>query len=147
VRETVVDDGKALALDRCFVTREGNDVTLIGWGAAIGEVMESAEMLSADGIEAEVIDVATLKLLDFETVAASVEKTGRCVIVHEAPGSGGFGAEIAARLASAGLMNLLAPIERVAGWDTVMPLPRLEEHYMPSTDRILATAERLMDYA
>jgi pyruvate dehydrogenase E1 component beta subunit len=147
VREGVIDDGCALPLDRCFLEREGNDVTLIGWGAELSEVMDAAGTLADDGIEAEVIDVATLKLLDFETIAASVEKTGRCVIVHEAPGSGGFGAEIAARLAGAGLMNLLAPIERVAGWDTVMPLPRLEDRYMPSTQRIVAAARRVVEYA
>ncbi|NNC65547.1 MAG: alpha-ketoacid dehydrogenase subunit beta [Gammaproteobacteria bacterium] len=147
VREAVIDDGCALPLDRCFLEREGNDVTLIGWGAELSEVMDAAGTLADDGIEAEVIDVATLKLLDFETIAASVEKTGRCVIVHEAPGSGGFGAEIAARLAGAGLMNLLAPIERVAGWDTVMPLPRLEDRYMPSTERIVAAARRVVEYA
>ncbi|MDH3419070.1 MAG: alpha-ketoacid dehydrogenase subunit beta [Gammaproteobacteria bacterium] len=147
VRETVVDDGRALALDHCFVTREGSDVTLIGWGAALSEVMDAAETLATDGVEAEVIDVATLKLLDFETIAASVEKTGRCVIVHEAPVSGGFGAEIAARLAGAGLVNLLAPIERVAGWDTIMPLPRLEDRYMPSAGRVVAAARRVMEYS
>ena len=147
VRETVVDDGSALPLDRCFLEREGNDVTLIGWGAALGEVVDAAETLAAEGIDAQVIDVATLKLLDFETIAASVEKTGRCVIVHEAPLTGGFGAEIAARLAGAGLMNLLAPIERVAGWDTVMPLPRLEARYMPSAARVVAAARRVMEYA
>ncbi len=147
VRELVVDDGSALPLDRCFLEREGNDVTLIGWGAALSEVTEAAEALAAEGIDADVIDVATLKLLDFDTIAASVEKTGRCVIVHEAPGSGGFGAEIAARLASTGLMNLIAPIERVSGWDTVMPLPRLEDRYMPSTTRIVAAARRVMAYA
>jgi len=147
VRETVVDNGRALALDHCFVTREGSDVTLIGWGAALSEVMDAAETLATDGVEAEILDVATLKLLDFETIAASVEKTGRCVIVHEAPVSGGFGAEIAARLAGAGLMNLLAPIERVAGWDTIMPLPRLEDRYMPSAGRVVAAARRVMEYS
>jgi 2-oxoisovalerate dehydrogenase E1 component beta subunit len=94
-----------------------------------------------------VIDVATLKPLDMETILASVEKTGRCVIVHEAPLSGGVGAEIAARLADRGLVNLLAPVQRVTGYDTVMPLPRLEHTYMPTEERILRAARKALEYA
>ncbi len=146
VREPVVDDGRALPLDRAFVLREGRDLTLVAWGAMLTETLAAAEALAAEGIEAEVIDVATLKILDAETILASVARTGRCVIVHEAPLSGGFGAEIAARLAGEGLMHLLAPVERVAGWDTVMPLPRLEAHYMPSTARVVAAARRVLAY-
>lgn len=146
LREPVVDDGQALPLDRAFVLRAGRDLTLVSWGAMLTETLAAAETLAAEGIEAEVIDVATLKLLDAPTILASVERTGRCVIVHEAPLTGGFGAEIAARLAGEGLMHLLAPVERVTGWDTVMPLPRLEGHYMPSTARILAAARRALDY-
>ena len=81
------------------------------------------------------------------TILASVEKTGRCVIVHEAPLTAGFGAEIAARLAEQALTSLLAPVQRVAGYDTVMPLPRLEQLYMPSKERILAAARRALAFA
>lgn len=147
VREPVDDDGTALPLDRAFILREGADLTLISWGAMLTETRNAAATLADRGVEAEVIDVATLKPLDDITILESVEKTGRCVIVHEAPLTGGFGAEIAARLAGAGLMHLLAPVERVTGWDTVMPLPRLERYYMPSEARILAAAERAMEYA
>ena len=146
LREPVEDDGQALPLDRAFVLRAGRDLTLVSWGAMLTETLAAAETLAAEGIEAEVIDVATLKLLDAPTILESVARTGRCVIVHEAPLTGGFGAEIAARLASEGLMHLLAPVERVTGWDTVMPLPRLEGHYMPSTARILAAARRALAY-
>ena len=145
-RETVVDDGGALPLDRCFVLREGKDITLVGWGAMMTETLAAAEALAEEGFEATVIDAATLKPLDIETILASVERTGRCVIVHEAPLSGGVGAEIAARLAGAGLMSLVAPVGRVAGWDTVMPLPQLEGNYMPSEGRILAAARRALRY-
>lgn len=145
-REPVADDGQALPLDRAFVLRPGRDLTLVSWGAMLSETLAAAQTLAAEGIEAEVIDVATLKLLDAETILASVARTGRCVIVHEAPLTGGFGAEIAARLAGEGLMSLLAPVERVAGWDTVMPLPRLERHYMPSAVRIVAAARRVLQY-
>lgn len=143
-REEVVDDGTALPLDRCFTLREGRDVTLIGWGAMLRDVLTAAERLAAEGSEAEVIDVATLVPLDAATILASVAKTGRCVICHEAPLTGGFGAEIAAQLAGPGLMSLLAPVERVTGWDTVMPLPRLEQQYIPGVDRILAAARRTL---
>ncbi len=147
VREEVADDGAALPLDRCFVARAGDDLTLVAWGAAMAEALGAAAALAEAGIEAEVIDVATLKPLDMATILASVEKTGRCVIVHEAARTAGFGAEIAARLAEAGLMSLVAPVRRVAGYDTVMPLPRLERHYMPSTGRVVAAAKQLMAYA
>jgi pyruvate dehydrogenase E1 component beta subunit len=146
VRERVADDGIALALDRAFVLREGTDVTLVSWGAMLTETLAAAAALAGGGVSAEVVDVATLKLLDFATILASVEKTGRCVIVHEAALTGGFGAEIAARLAAEGLMHLLAPVERVAGWDTVMPFPRLERYYMPSQARIVAAARRAMEF-
>jgi pyruvate dehydrogenase E1 component beta subunit len=111
------------------------------------ETLEAAEILAGDSVEAEVIDVATLKPLDMDTILASVRRTGRCVIVHEAPLTGGFGAEIAARLAGEGLMHLVAPVERVAGWDTVMPLLRLEGRYMPSPQRIVSAARRVLEYA
>lgn len=146
-REEVADDGAAQLLDRSFVLREGRDLTLVAWGAMVREALEAAEALSPEGVSTEVIDVATLKPLDAETILASVRKTGRCIIIHEAPSTGGFGGEIAARLAEHGLMSLLAPIERVAGYDTVMPLPRLEQVYLPSVARITAAARRAMAYA
>jgi 2-oxoisovalerate dehydrogenase E1 component beta subunit len=146
-KEEVVDDGGALPLDRCFTLLKGADITLVSWGAMLKETLEAADMLAAERVEAEVIDVATLKPLDMDTILASVARTGRCVIVQEAPLTGGFGAEIAARLAGEGLMHLVAPVERVAGWDTVMPLPRLESHYMPSAARVVAAARRALEYA
>lgn len=142
----IADDGAALPLDSCFVAREGDDLTLVTWGAMIRETLMAASSLAEEGVSAEVIDVATLSPLDSATILASVEKTGRCVIVQEAPYTGGFGAEIAARLAEHGLMSLLAPVQRVAGYDTIMPLPRLEKQYMPDERRILAAAERVLAY-
>jgi len=147
MREAVVDDGGALPLDRCFTVLKGSDITLVSWGAMMKETLDAAEILSGDGVDAEVVDVATLKPLDMDTILDSVRRTGRCVIVHEARLTGGFGAEIAARLAGEGLMHLVAPVERVAGWDTVMPLLRLEGRYMPSPDRIVAAARRALEYA
>ncbi len=146
-KEEVADDGEALPLDRCFVLREGRDVTLVAWGAMIAEVLTAADRLAEEGVSAEVIDVATLKSLDMDVILDSVSRTGRCVIVHEAPLTGGFGGEIAARLADRGLVDLLAPVKRVAGYDTVMPLPRLEDHYMPSVTRIIAAARQVLEFA
>ena len=145
-REEVEDDGAALPLDRCFVLREGSDITFVTWGAMTKETLAAAETLAEEGVNVEVIDVATLKPLDSDSLLASVAKTGRCVIVHEAPLTGGFGAEIAARIAENGLTSLLAPIERVTGWDTMMPLPRLEQYYLPGEARILAAARRILAY-
>ncbi len=144
-RESIIDAGEVLPLDRCFRLKEGKDLTLVAWGAMIEKVLGAASELEQEGIEAEVIDVATLTPLDFPTILASVQKTGRCVIVHEAPLTAGYGAEIAARLADEGLFYLRAPVKRVTGFDTVMPLARLEEHYMPSTERILRAAREVLE--
>ena len=99
------------------------------------------------GVSAEVIDVATLRPLDFDTIAESVSRTGRCVIVQEAPRTAGFGAEIAARLAEQSMYDLVAPVERVTGYDTHIPLFRLEMKYLPSVERIVAAARRAVAHA
>jgi 2-oxoisovalerate dehydrogenase E1 component beta subunit len=143
----VEDSGEALPLDVAFVLRQGRDVTLISWGAVVKETLAAADELAAQSIDAEVIDLATLKPYDEETVLASVTKTGRCVIVHEAARTGGFGAEIAALIAERGLTSLLAPIARVTGYDTVMPLPRLEQRYIPSVSRIVAATRKVCEFA
>ena len=145
VKQEVPDDGEALPLDVCFTLREGTDVTMVTWGAMTHETMMAADQLAAEGISAEVIDVATVKPLDMDTILKSVAKTGRCVIVHEAARTAGMGAEIAAQLAEHGLLTLLAPVQRVAGYDTVMPLYRLENEYMPDTSRIVAAAKNTME--
>ena len=147
LREEVVDDGQALPLDRCVVLRPGDDLTLVSWGATIGEVLDAAAVLAVDdGVSAEVIDLCTIKPLDAETILSSVARTGRCVIVHEAARTGGVGAEIAAVLADEGLTSLLAPVARVTGYDTVIPLARLEGAYLPDVDRILAAARRVLEF-
>ena len=146
VHEDVVDDGVGLDLDRCQVLRAGTDLTIVAWGASTVEALAAANDLAADGVEAEVIDVCTLKPIDMATILRSVERTGRCVIVHEAARAGGLGAEVAANLADAGLTSLLAPVLRVTGYDTVMPLYRLESHYMPSTARVLRGCRRVLEY-
>ncbi len=146
-KEEVPDDGEALPLDVCFVLRDGSDVTLVTWGAHVKECLEAADKLAAAGVSAEVIDVATIKPLDFATIHESVHKTGRCVIVHEAARSGGVGAEIAAQLAEKAMFDLLAPVERVTGYDVPMPLFRLEMKYLPNVERIVAAVRRTLQFS
>ncbi|AMR82431.1 alpha-ketoacid dehydrogenase subunit beta [Cupriavidus nantongensis] len=143
-RQEVADDGAALPLDTCFTLREGSDLTLVSWGAMVQETLAAADALAVEGITATVIDVATLKPLDMQTILDAVTRTGRCVIVHEAPRTAGFGAEIAAQLADAGLYSLAAPVQRVTGFDTVVPLARLEYTYLPGVARIVDAARRAL---
>jgi 2-oxoisovalerate dehydrogenase E1 component beta subunit len=146
MKEEVEDNGQGLPLDVCYVLREGSDVTLVTWGAVVKETLAAAETLDAEGMSAEVIDVATVSPLDFETILASVEKTGRLVIIHEAPRNCGVGAEIAARVAERGLLSLQAPVERVTAPDVVVPLLRLEKAYMPSENDIVEAARRVVNF-
>lgn len=145
VKQEVPDDGEALPLDVCFQLRDGSDITLVTWGAMVHETLQAADQLAEQGISADVIDVATISPLDMDTILESVAKTGRCVIVHEAARSCGVGAEIAASIAEHGLMSLFAPVARVTGYDTIMPYFRLEHHYMPSTERIIAAVHKTME--
>ncbi len=146
VKQEVPDDGKALPLDQCFIVREGKDITLVTYGAMMKETLEAVEKLEAKGVSCEVIDVATIQPLDMETIVQSVEKTGRCVIIHEAARFCGVGAEIAAQLAEKALISLHAPVMRVTGYDTIMPYFRLEKNYMPSVERILKAVEKTLAY-
>lgn len=146
VKEQVPNNGEALPLDVCFILREGQDITLVTWGASCHETLLVADALAQRGVMAEVIDVATIKPLDMETIIESVTKTGRCVIIHEAARTGGVGAEIAAQLAEKALTSLLAPVMRVTGYDTIMPLYRNENYYMPSVERILLTVNKVLEF-
>jgi 2-oxoisovalerate dehydrogenase E1 component beta subunit len=137
VRQEIADDGTALPLDVCYRLREGQDVTIVTWGAMTFETLRAADQLQKDGVGCEVIDVATLSPLDHDTILESVSKTGRLVIVHEAARNCGVGAEIAATVAEHALYDLQAPIKRVTGYDTPMPLFRLEYDYIPSVARIV----------
>lgn len=146
-KQEVKNDGQALPLDVCFTLRVGEDVTIVTWGAMVKETLAAANTLQQSGISAEVIDVATIKPLDMDTILASVEKTGRCIVVHEAPLTCGVGAEIMAQLAEKALFSLKAPPERVAGFDTIVPYAKLEKYYIPSEKRIIDAVSRLMEYA
>jgi len=145
VKQPVEDDGKALPLGTCFTLQEGSDVTLVSWGASMHETLQAAKQLKDEGISCDVIDVATIKPLDIETILGSVEKTGRCVIVHEGAKTCGVGAEISAQIMENCLPDLLAPVQRVTGYDVVMPYFQLEKHYLPSVLRIKESVMSLME--
>jgi 2-oxoisovalerate dehydrogenase E1 component beta subunit len=144
-KQQVEDNGEALPLGKCFTLREGSDITLISWGASIHETTQAAKQLADIGISSEVIDVASIKPLDIETLILSVEKTGRCVIIHEGARTCGVGAEISALLNEHCFGGLSAPIQRVTGYDVVMPYFQLEKFYIPSVERIKDAVLSIME--
>lgn len=139
------DDGLSLPLERCLIHRRGEDLSIISWGACVQDVRQAADILHQAGIEAEIVDVATLKPLDRASLKASVAHTGRCLIVHEAPGSGGLGAEIAAWLGENLWSELHAAPRRLTGFDCIMPYARLEDRYLPSVQDIVDAARALVE--
>ena len=145
VKQPVADDGQALPIGKCFTLKTGDDVTLVTWGASVHETMQAANQLIDEGLSPEVIDVATIKPLDVETIITSVEKTGRCVIIHEGAKTCGVGAEIAAQIMEHCFDVLLAPVQRVTGYDIVMPYFQLEKHYIPSVMRIKESVMSIME--
>jgi pyruvate dehydrogenase E1 component beta subunit len=146
-KEEVSDDGQALALDACITLREGTDITLVTWGPMVSETLGVADELGSQGIAAEVIDVATLKPLDLDSILSSVARTGRCVVVTEAARTCSFASEIAAGISEEGLLTLLAPVQRITGYDVVPPLSRLEHENIPNRQRIIAAAKKALAFA
>lgn len=144
-KQIVPDNGQALPLDKCFVLRQGSDITLVSWGAMMHETLQAADKLATMGIEADVIDVATVSPLDIETILASVEKTNHCVVIHEAARSCGVGAEISAQLSEYAFDFLKAPVQRVTGYDSIMPYLKNEKRYIPSVDRIIDAVDNIME--
>ncbi|KFU77245.1 pyruvate dehydrogenase E1 component beta subunit [Amycolatopsis lurida] len=131
------------AMDRAVVRRQGKDVTLIAYGPMVATALETAEAATAEGWDVEVVDLRSLSPFDDETVTASVRRTGRAVVVHEASGFGGYGAEVVARVTEQCFHQLHAPVLRVTGLDIPYPPPKLERHQLPDVDRILDTVARL----
>ncbi|HXW37244.1 MAG TPA: thiamine pyrophosphate-dependent enzyme [Nitrososphaerales archaeon] len=143
----VPEEEYTVPIGKARVVREGGDLTLVSYGAMMVPTLQAADSLRAENsISADVIDLRTISPLDFDTVLGSVAKTGRLVIVHEAPKSLGVGAEIAAVVADRAIDHLRAPIKRVTGFDTVVPLAKLEDQYLPSKDRIVKAALGLTTY-
>jgi pyruvate dehydrogenase E1 component beta subunit len=138
IKTEVPEESYALPLGKARVVREGRDVTVLAWGAHVRTVKEAAARLGAEGAaDVEVVDVRTLSPFDFETIVASVVKTGRAVVVHEAPRTCGFGAEISAQIMERAVLSLEAPVVRVTGFDTVPPLAKLEDYYQPDVDTVV----------
>ncbi|SFL30135.1 alpha-ketoacid dehydrogenase subunit beta [Geodermatophilus ruber] len=142
-KETTTLGAAPLPIDRAAVRRAGSDVTLIAYGGMLATALEAAEAAVEEGWDVEVVDLRTLAPFDDDTVAASVRRTGRAVVVHEAQRFGGYGAEVAARLTEQCFHHLAAPVLRVTGFDIPYPAPKLEEHHLPSVDRILDAVARL----
>ncbi len=141
IREDVPKGEYLTPLGRANVARPGKGVTVLAWGSMLHQALAAVE-----GYDAEVIDLLTLSPFDEETVFASVRKTGRAVIVHEAPHTGGFGAELAASIAETEMLSLRGPILRVTGPDATVPLARLVDHYLPSVERIRKALDEIMKY-
>jgi pyruvate dehydrogenase E1 component beta subunit len=146
IKEEVPDEDYTVPIGKAKVVREGNDVTLISWGAMVRETLRAAEMVEKEGVKAEVIDLRTLSPMDEETFLISVRKTGRAVIVQEAPRTCGLGAEISARIQETSLLSLQAPVERITGFDTIVPLLKLENHYLPNPERIIRGIRKVMNF-
>lgn len=143
-RMDVPDGQYTVPFGNAVVAREGEHVTLVAWSAAVELCMRAAEQLAGEGVSAAVLDLRTLVPLDVETLCAQVVKTGRCVIVHEAPLSAGFGAEISATLMEEVFYDLDAPVARVGAFDVPFPASSLEDYYLPSVDRVVAAVRRTM---
>jgi len=141
-RMEVPDGAYTIPFGKAAVVRQGSDITLVAWSAAVELCLRAAGRLADEGISATVVDLRTLVPFDVETVVNAVAKTGRCVVVHEAPMSAGFGAEIVATLAGEAFYDLDAPIARVTSYDVPYPAAPLEGWYLPSLDRVVAAARK-----
>ena len=145
VKEDVPEIYYTVEIGPVRIERSGDDITLISWGAMMKETRAAANALEDEDVSVEVIDLRTLSPLDRAGILTSVEKTGRAVVVHEAPLTGGFGGEIAATIQERALYSLRAPVRRVTGWDTIFPLKRSEGHYLPTVDRIVSAAHETLE--
>ncbi len=141
LREEVPEEDYTIPLGKARLAREGNAVTLVSWGSMLERTLRAAEPF-----DAEVIDLMTLSPFDEATLLASLRKTGRLVIVHEGAHSGGWGAELAATVAERGILDLRGPVLRVTGYDVIPPLPKLEDHNLPSEARIARAIETILRY-
>src|SRR3990170_165071 len=146
LREEVPNEEYLIPIGAARIVVEGTDITLITWGAMLQPTLQAAALMDQNGTKAEVIDLRTLSPMDTETIIESVKKTHRAVVVHEAPATCGVGAEIVARINEKALLYLEAPVARVTGFDTVMPLPKLEKYYLPSAERVVDAVNRVISF-
>ena len=146
IREEVPEGDYTLPLGKARMVQEGKDVTVIAWGAMVREVLSAGEQLKADKIDMEIIDLRTISPMDVEAIVSSVRKTGRCVIVHEAPKTCGVGAEIIALINEKAFLSLQAPVERVTGFDIPVPLPKSEHYYLINPKRIAMAVKKVINF-
>jgi pyruvate dehydrogenase E1 component beta subunit len=146
IREEVPEGDYTIPLGKARLVQEGKDVTVVAWGAMVREVLNAAEQLKGDKIDLEIIDLRTISPIDVETIITSIRKTGRGVIVHEAPKTCGLGAEIIALINEKALLSLQAPIERVTGFDIPVPLMKTEHYYLPNPKRIVMAVKKVMSF-
>jgi pyruvate dehydrogenase E1 component beta subunit len=145
-REEVPSGEYVVPLGKARTARSGDDVTVVAYGAMVHVAVDAAQRLAEEGVEAEVLDIRSLKPLDEPALLASVERTGRVVIVQEAPRTAGFAAELVAVIAEKAMLALAAPIQRVTGYDVAYPYWRLEDVYMPSAERVMASVRQVLEY-
>ena len=146
VRDDVPDGDVTVDLGVARTAREGSDITVIAWSAMVVVALEAAEAAAAAGIDVEVIDLRSLVPLDVSAIAASVGRTGRAVVVQEAPLTAGFAAEVVAAIQEGAFLSLQAPVARVSGWDVPYPMPLVEDHYVPSVERVVAAIRRTAEF-
>jgi pyruvate dehydrogenase E1 component beta subunit len=142
VRDEVPDGDHTTPIGEARVAREGEDVTILAWSYQVVNAIEAAEQAAEEGISVEVVDIRSLVPLDETTIATSVSKTGRCIVVEEAPRTAGFGAELIATVQELCFLDLEAPLVRLSGWDTPYPMPLIENDYIPGPGRILDAIRR-----
>jgi pyruvate dehydrogenase E1 component beta subunit len=146
IREEVPEEDYTIPLGKARLVQEGKDVTVVAWGAMVREALNAAEQLKADKIDLEIIDLRTISPIDVETIITSIRKTGRGVIVHEAPKTCGLGAEIIALINEKAFLSLQAPVERVTGFDIPVPLMKTEHYYLPNPKRIVMAVKKVMSF-
>jgi pyruvate dehydrogenase E1 component beta subunit len=146
IREEVPDGDNAIPLGKARLVQEGKDVTVVAWGAMVREVVNAAQQLKEEKVEMEIIDLRTISPVDSETIVTSIRKTGRGVIVHEAPKTCGMGAELIALINEKAFLSLQAPIERVTGFDIPVPLPKTEHYYLVNPKRIAMAVKKVMSF-
>ncbi len=146
IREEVPEGDYTIPLGKARLVQEGKDVTIIAYGAMLREALNAAEQLRGDKIDPEIIDLRTISPMDMETIVASIKKTGRGVVVHEAPKTCGLAAEIIALINEKAFLSLQAPIERVTGFDIPVPLMKTEHYYLPNPKRIVMAVKKVMSF-
>jgi len=146
LKEEVPEGEYLIPLGKARKVREGKDVTIVGWGAMMPIIQKAVDSLEKEGVSPDVLDMRTLSPMDHASIIESVKRTGRCVVVHEAPRNCGLGAEISARIMERALLSLQAPVERVTAPDITVPLPKGEHYYYISPERVVNGVKRAMSF-